>query len=75
MVLEQISWEHKVTLNLPLKKTKHTVETESKDLPGLSVLVNRKAVKAHVRLFVHMDATPKEVQPEAHLGRKGSSED
>ena len=61
MVLEQISWEHKVTLNLPLKKTKHTLEKEAKDLPGLSVLVNRKAVQAHVPLKVFMSA---------HLGRK-----
>ena len=75
MALETISWEHTVTLHLPLKKTKHTVETESKDLPGLSVLVNRKAVKAHVRLLVHMEVAQKEGQQEAHLGRKGSSED
>ena len=73
MVLEQISWEHKVTLNLPLKKAKHTVEKEAKDLPCLSVLVNLKAVKAHERLVVFQDVAPKEAQEQAHLGRKKSN--
>ena len=72
MVLQQISWEHTVTLHLPTKKTKHTVEKESKDLPGLSVLVNRKAVKAHERLVVFLEVTPKEVAEGTviHLGKK-----
>ena len=44
---------------------------EAKDLPCLSVLVNPKPIKAHQRLVVFMEVSPKEQQKEAHLGRKG----
>ena len=74
MVLQQITWEHKVTLSLPLKKKQHTVEKEAKDLPCLSVLVNPRTSKAHQRLVVFMEVSPKDEQKEAHLGRKKSTD-
>ena len=73
MALDQISWEHKVTLHLPLKKKQHTVEKEAQNLPCLSVLVNLKPIKAHQRLVVFMEVA-KEEQKEAHLGRKKSTD-
>ena len=48
-VLGPMSFEHKVTLTLPLKKQRHTVEWEAKDLPSVSLLLNKKSSKAHER--------------------------
>ena len=48
------------------------MENEAKDLPCLSVLVNRKAVKAHERLVVFMEVASKEVQQEGRVARKKS---
>ena len=51
MCLEPVTWEHRVTLNMPFKKKKkHTVEWESKDLPSVPLLINKKEIKAHQRL-------------------------
>ena len=57
-----------------LKKAKHTVEKEAKDLPCLSVLMNKKAIKAHERLVVFMEVAAKEEQQEGHLGKKKSND-
>ena len=59
---------------LSIEAASTTVDKEAKDLPCLSVLVNRKAVKAHVRLVVFIEMAQKEVQQEAHLGRKESTD-
>ena len=57
---------------MPLKKAKHTVEKESNDLPCLSVLVNKKAIKAHERLAVLMDQSSKdELQESSKDQRRG----
>ena len=61
MCLEPVTWEHRVTLNMPLKKKKkHIVEWESKDLPSVPLLINKKAIKAHQRLSMHLAPAKKE---------------
>ena len=60
MVFESVSWEHKVTITMPLKKRKHSVDWASKDLPTVPVLINKKAVKAHERLVVFLAPPKKE---------------
>ena len=52
--LEPLAWEHKIALTLPAKKKlKVTSEWDSSELPGIPLLVNKKALKAHQQLFVH----------------------
>ena len=58
MVIDQVSWEHKVTLSMPFKKAKHTVQWQQQDLPTIPVLLNPKAIKARQRLVVY-HAIPK----------------
>ena len=61
MCLEPVTWEHRVTLNMPLKKKKkHIVEWESKDLPSVPLLINKKEIKAHQRLSMHLAPAKKE---------------
>ena len=64
MVLESVTWQHTITMNMPLKKRKHSVEWESKDLPSVPVLINKKAIKAHQRLVVFL-APPKKEEKKA----------
>ena len=52
LTLESVAFEHKVTLHMPTKKRKLTTEWDSKDLPTIPILVNKKALKAHERLVV-----------------------
>ena len=70
MVLESISWEHKVTMSLPLKKRKHSVEWESRDLPTVPLLFNKKAIKAHQRLAVFQPPAKKEEKQEEKKNTK-----
>ena len=61
LTLEAVAWEHKVTLHMPLKKRKLSTEWESKDLPTIPILVNKKTIKAHERLVVFIaEKKPKE---------------
>ena len=53
MVIDQVSCEHKVTLSMPFKKVKHTVQWQPQDLPTIPVLINPKAIKKQQRLVVH----------------------
>ena len=53
MVIDQVLWEHKVTLSMPFKKAKHTVQWQQQDLPTIPVLMNPKAIKKQQRLLVH----------------------
>ena len=53
MVIDQVSWEHKVTLSMPFKKAQHTVQWQQQDLPTIPVLMNPKAIKKQQRLVVH----------------------
>ena len=58
MVIDQVLWEHKVTLSMPFKKAKLTVQWPQQDLPTIPVLLNPKAIKARQRLVVYQ-AIPK----------------
>ena len=59
MVLEVVPWEYSVDIEMPLKKRKkQSVQWNDQDLPSLSILVNKKAIKEHTRLVVHQ-AIPK----------------
>ena len=60
MVFESVSWEHKITISMPLKKRKHSVEWEAKDLPSVPLLINKKPIKAHERLVVVLAPPKKE---------------
>ena len=60
LTLESVAWEHKVTLVMPHKKRKLTTEWESKDLPTIPILVNKKPLKAHTRLVMFVAETKKE---------------
>ena len=53
MVIDQVSWEHKVTLSMPFKKAKHTVQWQQQDLPTIPVLLKPKSIKKHKRLVVY----------------------
>ena len=53
MVIDQVLWEHKVTLSMPFKKAKHTVQWQQQDLPTIPVLLNPKAINKHQRLVVY----------------------
>ena len=54
MVLEAASFEARVTLKLPSKKKKEALEWEAPEMPTIPVLLNKKALKEHVRLVVHL---------------------
>ena len=64
MVLESVSWEHKITISMPLKKRKHVVDWDAKDLPSVPLLINKKPVKAHQRLVVFQAPTKKDEKHE-----------
>ena len=52
MVIDQVLWEHKVTLSMPFKKAKHHVQWQQQDLPTIPVLMNPKAIKKQQPLVV-----------------------
>ena len=55
LVLEPVTWEQKVSLNLPTKKKQKTsVEWGSSELPSIPVLVNKKAISKHTKLAVFL---------------------
>ena len=56
MSLDLAGWNHTVTLFPPVaKKLKHERLWNTEDLPSVSSMVNKKAIKAHTRLAVHQD--------------------
>ena len=59
MSLESITWSHQITINMPFKKQKTKAEWEQHELPTIPVLLNKKAIQAHTRLFVHLLDTAK----------------
>ena len=66
MDFEPVTWEHKVTMNLPIKRQRrHTVEWEPKDLPSVPLLINKKASKARTRLVVFV---PPKAEPKKERG-------
>ena len=57
MSLDNVGWSHKVSLFPPLPKVpKHEVNWDTTDLPMVPLMVNKKAIKAHTRLVVHLDS-------------------
>ena len=55
MTLEPVNWEYSARLQMPLKKKAKqdlAVEWQSKDLPNVSILVNKKGIQEHTRLVV-----------------------
>ena len=57
-VIDQVLWEHNVTLSMPFKKPKHTVQWQQQDLPTIPLLMNPKGIKQRQRLVVYQ-APPK----------------
>ena len=54
MFLESVPWEYTVDIEMPLKKRKkQSVQQNAQDLPSITILVNKKAIKEHTRLVVH----------------------
>ena len=59
MEFQDVSWEQKIVMNLPIKRQrKHTVEWAAQDLPKVELLINKKAIKAHQRLVVFAPPKP-----------------
>ena len=55
MILENASFEQKVTLVLPdNKRRKCTSDWSSSELPQIPILMNKKAIPAQTRLMVHL---------------------
>ena len=53
LVFETVTWENKVSFNLPAKKKQKTsVDWDSSELPSIPILVNKKAIKKHTKLAV-----------------------
>ena len=53
LILEQVSWEQKITMTLPnSKRRKQTSERSSSELPDIPILVNKKAISKHTKLLV-----------------------
>ena len=71
MVIEPVTWEHRVTLTMPFKKQKRSVDWDSKDLLTVPGLLNRKAIHAHERLVVHYEAP---TSPNARWAREEKKE-
>ena len=59
MVLENVVSTTSVSLEGPWKKARHTAQWESKDLPSIPVLINKKTVKAHERLATFYESYKK----------------
>ena len=55
LVLENVTFSSSVSLEGPWKKARHTSHWESKDLPSIPVLINKKIIKAHERLATFME--------------------
>ncbi len=74
MSFETCLFEHRTTLEMPLKKRKHTVDRESKHLPTIPLLVNKKAIKAHQRLTVFA-AEPKKAEKKEGEKKEGEKKE
>ena len=59
LVLENVTFSSSVSLEGPWKKARHTSHWESKDLPSIPVLIDKKIVKAHERLATFMEIIKK----------------
>ena len=75
MTLETVNWEYSAHLDLPLKKkSRHSVEWKSVDLPNIPILVNKKGIKEHTRLVVYQKV-PKRQSGESRSSGTGGSKD
>ena len=75
MFLEAIPWEYSVDIEMPRKKRqKQSVQWNAQDLPSISILVNKKAIKEHTRLVVHQQI-PKRQSGYGRADSGGSSKD
>ena len=73
MSLETVNWEYSAHLQLPLKKkAKQAVEWKSQDLPNIPILVNKKSLKEHTRLFV-FQKVPRRQSGESRTSSTGGS--
>ena len=52
MTAESVAWEHQVTLSMPFKKKKSTVDWASKDLPTIPILINKNKIAKDTQLLV-----------------------
>ena len=54
MAMENVAWDYRVDIQLPMKKQKKKqVGWTSQDLPSIPTMVNQKAIKEHTRLALH----------------------
>ena len=75
MSLEVVPWEYSVDIEMPSKKRKkQSVQWDAQDLPSISILVNKKAIKEHTRLVVHQQI-PKRQSGHGRTDTGGSSKD
>ena len=77
LVLDQVSWEQKVSVTVPaLKKRRktHQVDWSSSEVPSVPVMVNPKAIKAHTMLALYLPEPPKANRHSSATGSSGSKQ-
>ena len=52
MTIENVTWSHQVTLNMPFKKKKHHLDWEACELPSIPILMNKSKIEKHTQLLV-----------------------
>ena len=55
LTIETVTWEASMILKLPGGRKKSKVEMDSKDLPILPVMMNKKPIPIHTKLVVYQD--------------------
>ena len=59
LILENVNWEASMVFRIPGSK-RRKVDTDTKDLPQLPIIVNPKKIHAHTPLVLYQDLQPNE---------------